>query len=108
MTSTYPPPPPLQEEQENRTQKDDTCSSFGELQRDETPVHTHTQERMTCDGCHGDLPEAQGNFWSNCYGQRQRLSTAAAALMKWKQSCEGQESFEWILTSCQSSALFGA
>lgn len=38
--------------------------------------HSYTHEHITCDGCHSDLPEAQGNFWSNSYGQ-QRLSIAA-------------------------------
>lgn len=45
------------------------------------------------DGCHSNLPEAQGNFWSKSYGHRQRLSFAA--LIKQKQSYSCYSACSW-------------
>lgn len=34
----------------------------------ETLSQTHTRRHVTGGGCHGDLPEAHGNFWSDGHG----------------------------------------
>ena len=48
------------------------------------------------DGCHSNLPQAQGNFWSKCCVQRQRLSVAA--LIESKQFGETQAPFKRVLS----------